>query len=201
MKVVLVISLSLVMCATLLWLIKTRKNEQEKHAKQYRLLDIKLRVTSDVVEEFRSELAEKKDQMMKSQGAQKQMEEQVEQLQAKTEKAKNDMDQCQGDQKSALDQLAMAETALNDLKATSTKEMTGWQAEMDVLRKQLAERSSICDFLREETELTRKLCEKKDGGQVQVVPKQEEANAEAPKQEEANAEAPPKNEANAEAPK
>ncbi|KAM6909659.1 uncharacterized protein FYW49_011669 [Xenentodon cancila] len=117
--------------------------------------DIKIRVTNDLVHEFQSELAEKRNQMKISQGAQKQMEEQVEQLQAKAEKTKDEIEQCQRGQKSVADQLAMAEVTLNDLKATSTKETTEWKAEIDALGKQLAERSSICDFLKEETELTR----------------------------------------------
>lgn len=41
------------------------------------------------------------------------------------------------------------------LTATSTKEENEWKAEMEALRKQLAERSSVCGFLKEQTESTR----------------------------------------------
>lgn len=87
--------LTLVVFVGLMGIMKMRRKEQEKESKLFRLQDIKLRVTGDLMAEFQSELAQTKQDMIKTQGIQKVMEEQMAVVQSRAEQAQADIEDCQ----------------------------------------------------------------------------------------------------------
>ncbi|XP_027869186.1 pollen-specific leucine-rich repeat extensin-like protein 1 [Xiphophorus couchianus] len=197
MKVQLVLPLALLTSVLLVGLLKMRKRDHEKDEKLSRFQDIKLRVTSDVLQEYQKEKIEMQHQLEKVQGEQKAMEEEVKVVKTKAEKAAGDLTGCESSQKSGTDQQAAEETKLGNLKAQTEKEKTEWNAELDRLKKQLTEKSPVCNFLKEYPDQIKTMCGIKEEPKAEP-PKQEEKK-EPPKQEEKKE--PPKQEEKKEPPK
>ncbi|PWA23922.1 hypothetical protein CCH79_00011008, partial [Gambusia affinis] len=149
MKTQLVLPLVLLTSLLMLGLLKIRKRDHEKEEKRNRFQDIKLRVTSDVLQEYKKEKIERQTELEKAEGELKAMEEEVKAVQTKAEKAAGDLTGCDGSQKSGADEQAAKETNSGNLKAQMEKEKTEWNAELDRLKKQLAEKSPVCNFLKE----------------------------------------------------
>ncbi|XP_014839954.1 PREDICTED: FK506-binding protein 4-like isoform X3 [Poecilia mexicana] len=200
MKVHLVLPVALLTSVILVGLLKIRKRDHDKEEKRSRFQDIKLRVTSDVLQEYQKEKAERQNELEKVQGELKAMEEEVKVAQTKAEKAAGDLTGCEGSQKSGADQQAAEETNLGNLKAQTEKETTEWNAELDRLKKQLTEKSPVCNFLKEYPDQIKTMCGIKEEPKAEP-PKQEEKKAEPPKQEEKKAEPPKQEEKKAEPPK
>ncbi|XP_022621940.1 FK506-binding protein 3-like [Seriola dumerili] len=199
MKVQVLLPVTVIVSVALLGLIKIRKKEEDREDRRKRFLDIKLRVTYDMLGEFEKEMSETQKLLYETENGQKTLEEEVNVLQTKADKTKGDADVCQGGQKTARDELASAETEFNNFKAETDKETATWKIEVENLKQQLATRNPVCDFLKKGSDSASKLC-----GNEQPkaeAPKQEEVKAEAPKQEEAKPEAPKQEEAKPEAPK
>ncbi|XP_038146087.1 pollen-specific leucine-rich repeat extensin-like protein 1 isoform X2 [Cyprinodon tularosa] len=210
MKIAFVLPLTLLVSVVLVGYIKIRKKEHEKEEKRNRFQDIKLRVTSDVLQEYENEKVETRNELDNLQKELKALEEEVNVLKTKTEKSTGDLNGCDGSKKSGADQVAAQETNLNNLKAEKEKEKTEWNAEIDRLKKQLSEKSQVCNFLKEQPDPIKTMCGIKDEPKAEAPkpeekkeepPKQEEQKAEAPKPEEKKAEPPKQEEQKAEAPK
>ncbi|XP_071759449.1 uncharacterized protein LOC139914911 [Centroberyx gerrardi] len=197
MKVNVLLTLSVLVTVTLLGLVKLRQTEQEREEKRYRFQDIKLRVTRDVVGEYRAELAASQSRVEKTTAEVKTLEDEVVKLQATENQKRGETDACLAEKKRINDELALEESQRSDVKAESEKQKTSWEAEVASLKQQIAQRSKVCDFVNKDSATVSKLC----GGEVKEAPKQEEPKAEAPKPEEPKAEAPKQEEPKAEAPK
>ncbi|XP_032413412.1 nucleolar protein 58 [Xiphophorus hellerii] len=209
MKVQLVLPLALLTSVLLVGILKMRKRDHEKGEKLSRFQDIKLRVTSDVLQEYQKEKIEMQNQLEKVQGELKSMEEEVEVVKTKAEKAAGDLTGCESSQKSGTDQQAAEETNLGNLKAQTEKEKTEWNAELDRLKKQLTEKSPVCNFLKEYPDQIKTMCGIKEEPKAEPPkqeekkepPKQEEKKEEPPKQEEKKEEPPKQEEKKEEPPK
>eukprot|EP00064_Thunnus_orientalis_P005660 superscaffoldBa00000566_g5674 len=177
MKLQLCLPVSIMVSVALVGVMKIRKKEHDRVDRHSRFEAIKLRVTHDVLGEYQSEKAVTQDLLDKAETNVKALAEEVNTLQMKDTKKKEKVDTCQAGQKTARDELASAETELNNIQAESSKEKAGWSTELATLKQQLETRSPA------------------------EAPKPEEAKAEAPKPEEAKAEAPKPEEPKAEAPK
>uniref|UniRef100_A0A3B3VID3 Nucleolar protein 58-like n=1 Tax=Poecilia latipinna TaxID=48699 RepID=A0A3B3VID3_9TELE len=200
MKVHLMLPVALLTSVLLVGLLKIRKRDHDKEEKRNRFQDIKLRVTSDVLQGYQKEKAERQNELEKVQGELKAMEEAVKVAQTKAEKAAGDLTGCEGSQKSGADQQAAEETNLGNLKAQTEKETTEWNAELDRLKKQLTEKSPVCNFLKEYPDQIKTMCGIKEEPKAEP-PKQEEKKAEPPKQEEKKEEPPKQEEKKEEPPK
>ncbi|MED6294366.1 hypothetical protein CHARACLAT_020381 [Characodon lateralis] len=200
MKVYFVLPLSLLTSVILVGFMKIRKKEYEKEVRRDRFQDIKMRVTSDVFQEYQNEKAEKQNELEKAQAELKAMENEITVVLTKTQKTTEDLTGCDVSQKSGADQVAASETTLKNLKAETNKETTEWNGEIDRLKEQLKGKSLVCNFLKEQPDPIKSMCGIKDVPKVEA-PKQEEPKAEAPKQEQPKAEAPKQEEPKAEAPK
>uniref|UniRef100_A0A3Q3MF97 Zgc:174935 n=1 Tax=Mastacembelus armatus TaxID=205130 RepID=A0A3Q3MF97_9TELE len=192
----LLVPLIVLVSFALLATMNVRKKEQEKEDRQNKFQDIKLRVTYDVLRETEDEKAETQNLLEKTQREQKALEEKVHILHSEADKKKGEVDICQGGQDCL------------------TNDITRWRTEEETLKKQLAARSVVCDFVKTGSQEASKLCVnevpkeedpkaevlKKEGPKAEA-PKQEESKVDAPKQEEPKAEAPKQEEPKAEAPK
>lgn len=98
MKTQLVLPLVLLTSLLMLGLLKIRKRDHEKEEKRNRFQDIKLRVTSDVLQEYKKEKIERQTELEKVEGELKAMEEEVKAVQIKAEKAAGDFTGCEGSQ-------------------------------------------------------------------------------------------------------
>ncbi|XP_017280601.1 eukaryotic translation initiation factor 5B [Kryptolebias marmoratus] len=207
MKAQLVLPVTLFASVILVGFIKIRKKEYDKEEKMNRFQDIKLRVTNDVLQEYQNEEIDRQKKLEKTQTDLKNVEEEVTMLQTKAEKTKGDADVCLGAQKTDADQVAASEANLNGIKAELEKEMAELTAEIDDLKKQLAGRSAVCNFLKEIPDPVKDMCGIKDEPKAQEQeqkaepPKQEEKKEEPPKQEEKKEEPPKQEEKKEEPPK
>jgi len=197
MKVHLFLPMSILVSVALVGVMKIRQKEHDKIDRRNRFEDIKLRVTHDVLGEYQSEKADTQNRLDKANTDVKALEEEVKTLQMTDTKKKGEVDICQAGQKTARDELASAETELNNLQAESSKEKADWNTELASLKQQLETRSPVCDFMKPGQDSDKKLC----GEVIVEAPKPEEPKAEAPKPEEPKAEAPKPEEPKAEAPK
>ncbi|XP_035477250.2 neurofilament heavy polypeptide [Scophthalmus maximus] len=205
MKVQVLVPLSLVVSVALLGLMKFRQKDQDVEMKRNRFVNIKLRVSDDVLREYQRSRSETEESLAKITAEQKTLLVGASRRQVEVDEAKGKMDICRDTEKNAKNELESAQSEFNNFKAEADKDTSSWKTEVETLKQQLAEQSAICDFVKKDSQLGSKLC----AGKVETpkeIPKadaqkQEEAKAEAPKQEEAKAEAPTPEEAKAEAPK
>ncbi|KAM8735131.1 uncharacterized protein AB9X84_023705 [Acanthopagrus schlegelii] len=218
MKVQVILPVSLVLSVALLGVLKIRKKESDRELKKEDFENVKLRVTNDVLGEYKRELAETENRVETAQTEMTGLEKETNELRFKVTKTQTDFGSCDSARKTAQDGLAAVESQMNNLKAETEKEESGWKTEVDTLKSQLAARSAVCDHLKKDAHVGN-LCEAKaapkeepkaESPQAETPkpdePKAEEAKAEAPKAEEAKAEeakaeAPKAEEAKAEAPK
>lgn len=98
MKLLVMIPVTIALSVALLGITKLRKKEQDKEDKRIRFLDIKLRVTYDVLKEYQTERSDMQLQLDKSQSSQKVLQDEAKALQSKADKAKGDAEACQGTQ-------------------------------------------------------------------------------------------------------
>ncbi|XP_013884984.1 pollen-specific leucine-rich repeat extensin-like protein 1 [Austrofundulus limnaeus] len=203
MKVQLVLPLTILTSAMLVGFVKIRRKEVEKQEKLSRFQDIKIRVTSEVLQEYQNDQIEGQKHVEKAQSDTKSMEEEVDMLQTKADKTKGDADICLGAKKSDADQLAASETNLNNVKEESQKEMSDLKREVDELKKQLADRSPVCNVLKETPDPIKTMCGIKDEPKPkeEEAPKPEEKKVEPPKPEEKKVEPPKPEEKKVEPPK
>lgn len=82
----------------LLFLIKLRANEHEKEVKRHMFLDIKLRVTSDVLQEYQTDKLQMHNQVETITSDTKKLEEDVQTAQMASEKAKVQAEGCAGEE-------------------------------------------------------------------------------------------------------
>ncbi|KAA8591619.1 neurofilament medium polypeptide [Etheostoma spectabile] len=195
MKVQFLIPVALVVSVVLFGTIKIRQKEQDKEEKRNKFLDIKLRVTYDVLAEYQDDKTETEAKLEKTQSELKALTVDVNVAQAKVDKAKGEVDVCQGGQKLAKDGLGAVETESNNLKAEHDKEKTSWTTQLETQKQQLAAESAVCNFLKADAQIASNLCRRT------VAPKPVAPKAEAPKPEAPKAEAPKPEAPKAEAPK
>ncbi|KAG5856466.1 hypothetical protein ANANG_G00008250 [Anguilla anguilla] len=190
-----IIVISVTISITLAVFMYLKRNEEEKIVKKATFMDIKVRVTHDVLGEYQSE-AEK---------LQKSLDEGTKELEAlnlalntgQTEaKEKNaELQACQNDLKKIKDETVATE---KDMKSDKlVKEKASWSKEIADLEKQLEQKSKVCDFVKKDSAEGMKLC----GNPIPEPAKQEAPKAEAPKAEAPKAEAPKAEAPKAEAPK
>lgn len=98
MKVQFLIPVALVVSVALVGVMKIRQKEQEKEEKRNKFIDIKLRVSYDVLGEYQSDKAETETKLEKTQTELKALIEEANMAQAKADKAKGEVDICQGGQ-------------------------------------------------------------------------------------------------------
>lgn len=98
MKLQLLLPATVVASVGLLVLIKLREREHEKEDKRNMFQDIKMRVTTDVLQEYQSEKLEMHNQMEKIAKDTKTMEEDVRTAQTASEKSKVQAEGCAGEE-------------------------------------------------------------------------------------------------------
>ncbi|XP_069552082.1 uncharacterized protein [Brachyistius frenatus] len=208
MKVQVLLPLTIFVSLALLGVIKLRKKEHESKIRLSKFNEIKLRVTLDVLDDILNEKKETESLLENNQGVQKLLEEELNTFRDKAEDTKGYVDKCMGDEKTEIDKLVKAESDLKNLKDESDKERSSWQTEETALKQKIAERSSVCDFLKKDAQLPGNMCGTQAVGEAAKqeepkgeAPKQEEPKGEAPKQEEPKGEAPKQEEPKGEAPK
>lgn len=98
MKLQLILPATVLASVGLLVLIKLRANEREKEDKRHMFQDIKLRVTSDVLQEYQSDKLQMHNQLAKITSDTKTLEEDLKTAQMASEKAKVQADGCAGEE-------------------------------------------------------------------------------------------------------
>lgn len=96
MKVALFLPVTIVVTVALVGIMKIRKKEHDKEDKRNKFQDIKLRVTFDVLGEYRSEQELLENLLGKTQEEQSALEQEVNRLWTKVDAAKAQVDICLG---------------------------------------------------------------------------------------------------------
>lgn len=98
MKVQLFLPATIVASVVLVGVIKLREMEQEKEDKRQMFVDIKLRVTNDVLREYQSERTEMRKELDTATTQHKTLEEELRTARMASEKAKSQAETCVGGQ-------------------------------------------------------------------------------------------------------
>ncbi|XP_051574895.1 translation initiation factor IF-2-like [Myxocyprinus asiaticus] len=185
------------------------RRKQEIHLnKQASFLDIKFRVSRDVLGEYQ-------DQLIQSNSLLDKIKQEVDNLSKELSEAKTlvgkkiaEVDTCKGDKKRITDEIAASQTEKTNNQNEIVKEKSQWIEEISSLKRQMQEYSSLCDYIDKTSEEGRKLCGISEQPKPKSVeqkeaeePKAEEPKAEEPKAEEPKAEEPKAEEPKAEEPK
>ncbi|XP_030226460.1 neurofilament heavy polypeptide isoform X4 [Gadus morhua] len=209
MRLNILLFFSVLVSLGLFWTVTRRKGEEERLLKRNKFQFIKLSVSVDVLGEYKVEISKKQPLMAKIKEEVKALESEAADHLAKQTANKAEVEACESAKKQITDEAASLESELGSKKEEFTKQKANWEAEVASLNKQINEKSKLCDFIKTDSEVARKLCgvpdpkpeEAKAEAPKAEAPKPEEAKAEAPKPEEAKAEAPKPEEAKEEASK
>lgn len=88
---------TLIVSVALVALIKFREVEHNKENKRFTFEDIKLRVASDVLREYQSEMSQMHSTLDKTRSESKKLEEEMKPAQEESDKAKTKTDACEGE--------------------------------------------------------------------------------------------------------
>ncbi|XP_061085820.1 uncharacterized protein zgc:174935 [Conger conger] len=186
--VIIVISAIISMALSVLMYLK--RNDEAIMVKKSSFMDIKVRVTRDVLGEYQTE-AEK----MQTDLDEGTKEVQAQNLILQNGKAENkpksdELAACHEELKKMREETTAERTELKAATEEDGKERAGWEKEIADLKQQLEQKSKVCDFVKKDSAEGMKLC----GTPLPEPPKQEAPKVEAPKAEAPKAE-PPKAEA------
>lgn len=98
MNVQLLIPLTLLLCVALALFINNRQVQQEREGKRNTFVNIKLRVSTDVLREYEHDEVEMGNELTEVEAKEKTLEEEIKASQATADKAKQEKDGCQGEQ-------------------------------------------------------------------------------------------------------
>ncbi|KAL0985389.1 hypothetical protein UPYG_G00156270 [Umbra pygmaea] len=189
--------MSVLASLALLGLIHVRHKEETKEEKNTSFQTIKLRVTQDVLGEYQHEVIRAHNLLDKTKAMVDILGQELLPLQDAAAQKKSQLNACQGETKKNTDTLAAIEAQISNSKTEIEKQKVSWESEVLSLKKQMEQRSRVCDFVKKDSEVSRTIC----GNKEEVAPKPEAPKAEAPKAEAPKAEAPKAEAPKAEAPK
>eukprot|EP00066_Takifugu_rubripes_P014665 XP_011603931.1 PREDICTED: filament-like plant protein 2 isoform X1 [Takifugu rubripes] len=182
MKVQVFLPATIIMSMLMMVLIKVRRDEAQETLKRATFVDIKVRVSDDVLREYAGEKAELKQDIDTAKDQYKETDKDMKPIQEAADKARLEAEKCAEEQKSMKDELDKLETEHTNLKAEFDKENESFKAELEALKKQLQEKSPVCAFVKTKSDAG-KLC----GEEVKEV---KEVKEEEPKKDESKQEAP-----------
>ncbi|XP_051722382.1 translation initiation factor IF-2 [Ctenopharyngodon idella] len=185
--------------------IHTRRKQELQLNKQASFLDIKFRVTRDVLGEYQDQLIQSNAQIENTKKEMDTLTKDLSQVKTVVEQKKSDAAACNGDKKRFTDEIAASETEKKHIQDEMVKEKSQWETEVASLKKQLEQQSTLCKYIDKTSEEGKKLCNIIDEPQKPEAkpnePAANEAKAEQPKPEGKKAEAPNAEAPNAEQPK
>ncbi|XP_055066316.2 uncharacterized protein [Misgurnus anguillicaudatus] len=192
------LGIALVCCLGIAGYIHNKRKHEIHLSKQASFLDIKFRVTRDVLGEYQEQLAQSTSLLEKTK---KEVEDVTKELSdAKTllENKKSELETCDTDKKRMTLEGNVAKSEKTSVQSEFLREKVRWSDEVGFLKKELEGRSKLCKYIDIYSEEARSLC-----GIVGEPPKPkvEEPKPEAPKAEQPKPEAPKAEEPKPEAPK
>ncbi|KAL4646692.1 pollen-specific leucine-rich repeat extensin-like protein 1 [Arapaima gigas] len=142
----LVISIILA-CAGLGLLIFQKREEELILLKNSSFLEIKVRVSTDVLSEYQDDVTTLQADLEVSKKQAEDLKTVAEKAQADYNAKKGQLDTCVGDMKRVTDETAAVENEKKNVEDWFNGEKGKWTQETDVLKKQLAEFSKLCNFV------------------------------------------------------
>ncbi|KAJ0000413.1 hypothetical protein NQD34_012255 [Periophthalmus magnuspinnatus] len=186
MKFQIMIPISIALSVASFAMIKIRLPLLAAEEKRNTMLDVKLRVTEELLGEFEKEKNIIDSRIETEKSAQEPLQKEITELSTNTKK--EELDTCLGLKKGFTDEETSAQDQINTFQIESAKEKTAWEAEMETLKGTLNTQSPICNFLKTGASLPG-VCPKKEEAKPEEAkvepPKAEEPKPEAPKPEEA----------------
>ncbi|CAM4698150.1 hypothetical protein PO909_009043 [Leuciscus waleckii] len=135
------------------------KRKQELHLnKQASFLDIKFRVTGDVLGEYEDQLIQSNTEIEKTKKELDTLTKDVSKVKTLEAQKKSDADNCKGDKKRLTDEIAASDSEKKHIGDEFVKEKPHWETEVATLKKQLEQESTLCKYIDKTSEEGRKLC-------------------------------------------
>ncbi|XP_036395531.1 histone H1B [Megalops cyprinoides] len=198
---ILVMVASLLTSAVLAVFIFMKKKEMILVSKKSSFLDIKVRVTQDVLGEYQADVDKLQKQLDDSSSLVAELKTQLGANEAEAKKLKTAAEACQGEKKKMNDEITSIDGEQKNVKAQFDKEKEAWTKETGDLKQQMAQKSKVCAFVKKDSQEGNKLCgneipeaekpaPEKPAPEKAAPEKAEAPKAEAPKAEAPKAEAP-----------
>lgn len=169
--------------------IYTRRKQVTQLSKQASFLDIKFRVTRDVLGEYQDQLIQSKTLIDKTKKEVDSLTKDLSVAKTFAEKKKGDIATCKGDKKRFTDEIAAAESEKKHIQSEFAKEKSHWGVEVESLKNKMEQLSTLCKYIDKTSEEGKKLCKITEEPQ-QPEAKAKEMQEEKPKAEEPKAEQP-----------
>ncbi|KAJ8004978.1 hypothetical protein DPEC_G00141880 [Dallia pectoralis] len=197
--------LAVLASVALLGLIHVRKKEELKEQNHTSFESTKLRVTYDVLREYRHEVIRAQNLVEKTKALVDSLGSELSQTQAKQTQQKGELDGCQGKKKQTFDSIAALEGEITSAKDEFEKQKVVWAAQVASHKQQAEERSKVCDFVKKDSVDGRKMCgdapPKQDAAAKADAPKPDAPQPDAPKPDAPQPEAPKQDAPKPDAPK
>ncbi|KAA0702997.1 hypothetical protein E1301_Tti010895 [Triplophysa tibetana] len=206
----LLLGFALVCSVVIAGYIHSKRNQEIHLKKQASFLNIKFRVTRDVLGEYQDQVSQSAVTLEKTKKEVDALAKELSGVKSLSEKKTKEADTCKADKKKISDDIAATESEKKSDQNTFIKERLLWADEGAALKKKASETSKLCAYIDKNSVEARKLCgmselpkpqEPKVEQPKPEEPKPEEPKAEPHKPEEPKAEAPKPEEPKAEPPK
>ncbi|XP_067305255.1 myosin-7 [Pseudorasbora parva] len=126
--------------------------------KQASFLDIKFRVTRDVLGEYKEQFIQSNTQLEKSTTEVDTLTKDLTQVKSLAAQKTSDFDICKGHKKQYTDEIAASESETKHIQDELVKAKNHWEADVAFLKKQLEQESTLCKYIDKASEEGKKLC-------------------------------------------
>ncbi|XP_051577844.1 uncharacterized protein LOC127454583 isoform X2 [Myxocyprinus asiaticus] len=204
MKVLALLLVFVLVCSLVIagYIHSTRKKEIYLN-KQASFLDIKFRVTRDVLGEYQDQLTQSNSLLKKLKQDVVNLTKELSGTKTLVGKKKTEVETCKGQKKQITNEIAATKSEKTNEQNEFVKEKSRWVKEISSLKRQTQEYSRLCDYIDKTSVEGRKLCGLSELPKPKLVePKEaEQPKAEQPKAEQPKAEQPKAEQPKAEQPK
>ncbi|XP_051999640.1 uncharacterized protein LOC127655722 isoform X2 [Xyrauchen texanus] len=187
----------LVCCLVIAGYIHSTRKQEIYLNKKASFLDIKFRVTRDVLGEYQDQLTQSNSLLKKLEQDVVNLTKEISETKTFAGKKKTEVETCKGQKKQITNEIAATLSEKTNEQNEFVKEKSRWVEEISSLKRQTQVYSRICDYIDKTSAEGRKLCGLSEQPKPKLVeppkaevPKAEVPKAEVPKAEEPKAEEP-----------
>lgn len=155
------LSLVGLLCIAMLAVINLRKREESKTQSTLEFQQVQLNVMENIQSENQHQLRQAQSLLDKTKAQLKDLGSEISNLLAKKELWKSKTQTCKGEAKAIADEVAAINSERSNQRVYLKKEKAGWKVELNSLKQQVTQRTTVCNFVKKDNAEARALCEDK----------------------------------------